>query len=130
MSGFGDVPSALTLPNGAIITLGGSAIAASGTTYAFPSDINTLIINGKQTAVSETAALTLGNGAVITYGDSSFVLSGTTYSLPTNDIGIVVDGKTMPYSASTATGAIGIGGLILSGLGSGPVPTVVGGNGS
>ena len=138
--------SPVTLINGAVLTPGGNAATVSGTTYAIPSDGSGLVVNGQtvplptetsiqsiftvagQTFTAARTGFILG-GQSIALGGSAATVDGTIVSLGPS--GVQIGSTTMPLT-STQTTQGGLGGLIMSGFGSGVQPgaTAGGGNGS
>lgn len=137
---------AVTLTNGVVLTPGGTSATISGTTYAVPSDGGVLVVNGQslplatetmlqsvftvggQVFTAAPTGFTIGSQSVA-LGGTAATLDGTVVSL--GPFGVQVGSKTMPLtSAQTTVG--GLGGLIMSGFGSGGEPgeTAGGGNGS
>lgn len=138
--------SPVTLVNGAVLTAGGNAATISGTTYAIPSDDSGLVVNGQtlsfptkstvqsvftiagQTFTAAPTGFTI-NGQSITLGGTAATINGTLVSLGPS--GVQIGSKTMPLTTVQTSGG-GLGGLIMSGFGSGGEPgeTAAGKNGS
>lgn len=136
----------VTLTNGAVLIPGGTAATISGTTYAIASDDSGLVVNGQtvplptQTTLQSvftvaghtfTAAPTgfaIGGQNVALDGTAA-TLDGTVVSL--GPLGLQIASKTMPLTSAQTTEG-GLGGLIMSGFGSGgePSATLGAGNGS
>jgi hypothetical protein len=110
-----------------IISPGGSAVEISGTIYSLPSSGNSVVVDGKTTAIqaiaTDDAVITLGSQVLTAVaastipliiasqtlipGGSALTVSGTTFSLPTDATGsIVINGQTtaLPTAASRAFG--------------------------
>ena len=136
----------VTLTNGAVLTPGGTAATISGTTYAIPPDDSGLVVNGQtvpfpaettmqsvftvagQTFTAAPTGFAIGGQSVALDGTAA-TLDGTVVSLGPS--GVQVGSKTIPLtSAQTSEGSLG--GLIMSGFGSGGEPGAVaaGGNSS
>ena len=128
--------SPVTLMNGAVLTPGGNVATVSGTTYAIPSDDSGLVVNGltipfptvtsvqsvftvaDQTFTATPTGFVIGGQSVALDGTAATV-NGTVVSLGPS--GVQIGSKTMPLtSAQTSQG--GLGGLIMSGFGSGVQP--------
>ena len=138
------VDKPVTLINGAVLTPGGSASTISGTTYAIPSGNSVLVVNGQtvplptQTALQSvftvagqifTAAPTgfaVGSQSV-TLDGTAVIIDGTEVSLGPS--GVQVGSKTMPLTSAQTTEG-GLGGLIMSGFGSGGEAGVTAGSGN
>ena len=123
----------VTLLNGAVLTPGGNVATVSGTTYSIPSDDSGLVVNGQTvpfpTVTSLQSIFTIANqiftaaptgfvvgGQSMALGGTAATVNGTVVSLGPS--GVQIGSKTMPLtSAQTAQG--GLGGLIMSGFGSG-----------
>ena len=138
--------SPVTLMNGAVLTPGGNVATVSGTTYAIPSDDSGLVVNGQivpfPTVTSLQSVFTIADqtftaaptgfvisGQSVALGGTAATVNGTVVSLGPS--GVQIGSKTMPLkSAQTTQG--GLGGLIMSGFGSGVEPgqTAGSGNGS
>ena len=125
--------SPVTLMNDAVLTPGGNLATVSGTTYAIPSDDSGLVVNGQtirfptvtsvqsvftvadQTFTATPTGFIIGGQSVALDGTAATV-NGTLVSLGPS--GVQIGSKTMPLtSAQTSQG--GLGGLIMSGFGSG-----------
>ena len=136
----------VTLINGAVLTPGGNVATLSGTTYSIPPDDSSLVVNGQnipfptetsvqsvftvadQTFTATPTGFVIGGQSVALNGTAATV-NGTVVSLGPS--GVQIGSKTMPLtSAQTIQG--GLGGLIMSGFGSGVQPgeTAGGANGS
>ena len=128
--------SPVTLLNGAVLTPGGHVATVSGTTYAIPSDDSGIVVNGQtipfptvtsvqsvftvadQTFTATPTGFVIGGQSVALDGTAATV-NGTLVSLGPS--GVQIGSKTMPLtSAQTPQG--GLGGLIMSGFGSGVQP--------
>ena len=136
----------VTLTNGAVLIPGGTAATILGTTYAIASDDSGLVVNGQtvplptQTTLQSvftvaghtfTAAPTgfaIGGQNVALDGTAA-TLDGTVVSL--GPLGLQIASKTIPLTSAQTTEG-GLGGLIMSGFGSGgePSATLGAGNGS
>ena len=127
------VDEPVTLTNGAVLTPGGSASTISGTTYAIPSGNSVLVVNGQtvplptQTALESvfTVAGQIFTAAPTGFavGSQSVTLDGTAVTIDGTEIslgpsGVQVGSKTMPLISAQTTES-GLGGLIMSGFGSG-----------
>ena len=136
--------SPVTLMNGAVLTPGGNVATVSGTTYAIPSDDSGLVVNGQivpfptvtslqsiftiadQTFTAAPTGFVIG-GQSVALGGTAATVNGTVVSLGPS--GVQIGSKTMPLtSVQTAQG--GIGGLIMSGFGSGVQPGQRAGSGN
>lgn len=130
--------SPVTLVNGAVLTAGGNAATISGTTFAIPSDDSGLVVNGQtvpfptETTIQSvftvagqifTAAPTgfTVNGQSVALGGTAARVNGTVVSLGPS--GVQIGSKTMPLTTVQTSGG-GLGGLIMSGFGSGGEPGV------
>ena len=138
------VDEPVTLTNGAVLIPGGSASTISGTTYAIPSGNSVLVVNGQtvplptQTALQSvfTVAGQIFTAAPTGFavGSQSVTLDGTAVTIDGTEVslgpsGVQVGSKTMPLtSAQTSEG--GLGGLIMSGFGSGGEAGVAAGSGN
>ena len=128
--------SPLTLMNGAVLAPGGNVATVSGTTYAIPSDDSGLVVNGQTTpfptvtslqsifTVADQTFTAAPTGFVI--GDQSVALDGTAATVNGTVVslgpsGVQIGSKTIPLT-STQTTQGGLGGLIMSGFGSGVQP--------
>ena len=128
--------SPVTLVNGAVLTAGGNAATISGTTYAIPSDDSGLVVNGQTvpfpTETTIQSVYTVGgqtftavptgfaiSGQSVALGGTAATLNGTVVSLGPS--GVQIGSKTMPLT-TVQTGGGGLGGLIMSGFGSGGEP--------
>ena len=128
--------SLVTLINGAVLTPGGNVATLSGTTYSIPPDDSSLVVNGQnipfptetsvqsvftvadQTFTATPTGFVIGGQSVALNGTAATV-NGTVVSLGPS--GVQIGSKTMPLtSAQTIQG--GLGGLIMSGFGSGVQP--------
>lgn len=136
----------VTLTNGVVLTPGGTAAIISGTTYAISSGDSVLVVNGQTVAVATETALqsvfTVA-GQIFTAaptgfftGSQSVTLDGTAATLDGTVVslgpsGVQVGSKTMPLTSAQTT-AVGLGGLIMNGFGTGGEPgaTIGAGNGS
>ena len=128
--------SPVTLMNGAVLTPGRNMATISGTTYAIPSDDSGLVVNGQtvpfptvtslqsvftvagQTFTAAPTGFAIGGQSVALDGTAAIV-DGTVVSLGPS--GLQVGSKTMPLT-SEQTSQGGLGGLIMSGFGSGVQP--------
>ena len=126
----------VTLMNGAVLTPGGNVAIVSGTTYAIPSDDSGLVVNGQtlpfptvtslqsvftvadQTFTAAPTGFVIGGQSVALDGKAATV-NGTVVSLGPS--GVQIGSKTMPLTSAQTT-QNGLGGLIMSGFGSGVQP--------
>ena len=138
------VDEPVTLTNGAVLTPGGSAATISGTTYAIPSGNSVLVLNGQTVPLPTQAALhsvfTVA-GQIFTaaptgfaIGSQSVTLHGTAVTIDGTEVslgpsGVQVGSKTMPLTSAQTTEG-GLGGLIMSGFGSGGEAGVTAGSGN
>ena len=128
--------SPLTLMNGAVLAPGGNVATVSGTTYAIPSDDSGLVVNGQTTpfptvtslqsifTVADQTFTAAPTGFVI--GDQSVALDGTAATVNGTVVslgpsGVQIGSKTIPLTSAQTTQG-GLGGLIMSGFGSGVQP--------
>ena len=128
--------SSVTLVNGAVLAPGGNVATVSGTTYAIPSDDSGLVVNGQTipfpTVTSLQSIFTVADqpftaaptGFVI--GDQSVALDGTAATVNGTVVslgpsGVQIGSKTIPLTSAQTTQG-GLGGLIMSGFGSGVQP--------
>ena len=136
----------VTLTNGVILTPGGAGVTFSGTAYAIPSDDTGLVVNGQtvpfptqttfqsvftvagQAFTATPTGFAIGSQSVALDGTAA-TFNGTVVSLGPS--GLQIGSKTMPLTSAQATEG-NLGGLIMSGFGSGVEPGVTagGGNGS
>ena len=134
----------VTLTNGAVLTPGGSASTISGTTYAIPSGNSVLVVNGQTVPLPTQTALqsifTVA-GQIFTAAPTGFAIGSQSVTL--NGIAVTIDGtevslgpsgvqvgsKTMPLTSAQTTEG-GLGGLIMSGFGSGGEAGVTAGSGN
>ena len=138
------VDEPVTLTNGAVLIPGGSASTISGTTYAIPSGNGVLVVNGQtvplptQTALQSvfTVAGQIFTAAPTGFavGSQSVTLDGTAVTIDGTEVslgpsGVQVGSKTMPLTSAQTT-EDGLGGLILSGFGSGGEAGVTAGSGN
>ena len=138
------VDNPVTLTNGAVLTPGGSASTISGTTYAIPSGNSVLVVNGQtvplptQTALQSvfTVAGQIFTAAPTGFavGSQSVALDGTAVTIDGTEVslgpsGVQVGSKTMPLTSVQTTEG-GLGGLIMSGFGSGGEAGVTAGSGN
>lgn len=134
----------VTLTNGAVLTPGGSASAISGTTYAIPSGNSVLVVNGQTVPLpTQTALQSIFTVAGQTFtaaptgfaiGSQSVTLNGIAVTIDGTEVslgpsGVQVGSKTMPLTSAQTTEA-GLGGLIMSGFGSGGEAGVTAGSGN
>ncbi len=145
-SPYPQIDTPVTLTNGAVLTPGGAAATFSGTAYAIPSDDSGLVINGQtvsfptettlqsvitvagQTFTAAPTGFAIGSQSVA-LGGTAATVDGTVVSLGSS--GVQIGSQTMPLTgAQTTEGSLG--GLIMSGFGSGEEPAAPtgGGNGS
>lgn len=128
--------SPVTLVNGAVLTAGGNAATISGTTYAIPSDDSGLVLNAEtlpfptestiqsvftvagQAFTAAPTGFTI-DGHTVTLGGIAATVNGTVVSLGPS--GVQIGSKTMPLT-TVQTSEGGLGGLIMSGFGSGGEP--------
>lgn len=128
--------SPVTLMNGTVLTPGGNVATVSGTTYAIPSDDSGLVVNGQtvpfptvtslqsvftvadQTFTAAPTGFVIGGQSVALDGTAATV-DGTVVSLGPS--GLQVGSKTIPLTSAQNTQS-GLGGLIMSGFGSGVQP--------
>lgn len=138
------VDEPVTLANGAVLTPGGSASTISGTTYAIPSGNSVLVVDGQTIALPTRTALqsvfTVA-GQIFTaaptgfaVGSQSVTLDGTAVTIDGTEVslgssGVQVGSKTMPLTSAQTTEG-GLGGLIMSGFGSGGEAGVTAGSGN
>ena len=136
----------VTLINGAVLTPGGNVASVSGTTYAIPSDDSGLVVNGQNIPFPTVTSLQ----SVFTVADQTFTAAPTGFSVSGQSValdgtaatvngtvvslgpsGVQIGSKTMPLTSAQTTQG-GLGGLIMSGFGSGVQPgeTAGGANGS
>ena len=124
------------LMNGAVLTPGGNVATVSGTTYAIPSDDSGLVVNGQtirfptvtsvqsvftvadQTFTATPTGFVIGGQSVALDGTAAMV-NGTVVSLGPS--GVQIGSKTMALTSAQTTQG-GLGGLIMSGFGSGVQP--------
>ena len=129
---------AITLPNGSILSAGGSPVTISGHIISVPSNDQGAIIDGSTMLFASSTAqsvFTVG-GQTFTAAPSSFVIGSATVSLdgaPVTIAGTVVSlgpsglqigSTTVPLANATPTG---LGGYIMSAF---EAPTSVAGNGT
>ena len=128
--------SPVTLMNGVVLTPGGNVATASGTTYAIPSDDSGIVVNGQiipfpkvtslqsiftvadQTFTAAPTGFVIGGQSVALDGTAAMV-NGTVVSLGPS--GVQIGSKTMLLTSAQTTQG-GLGGLIMSGFGSGVQP--------
>jgi hypothetical protein len=130
---FGSVTAVPLLAGGyvvgsQVISPGGSAVSLSGTVYSLPASGNSVVVDGKTTAVqaiaTDDAMITLGSQVLTAVaasiiplviasqtfvpGGSAITVSGTVFSLPSDATGsIVINGHTTAL-ATAASGAFGL----------------------
>jgi hypothetical protein len=110
-----------------VVSPGGSAIEISGTVYSLPASGNSVVVDGKTTAIQAITtddAITLGSqiytavaasaiplviaSQTLIPGGNAITVSGTTFSLPPDATGsIVIDGQTTAL-ATAASGIVGL----------------------
>ena len=126
------IPQIITLANGVTLDAGGIPVTMSGSTYSIPLDGGELVVNGK------TMAFPLSSQSVFTIADQTFTaapngftidgqsvaldgpaitVSGTMISL--GPPGLQIGSSTIPLTPAQKTQDSDIGGLIMSGFGSG-----------
>lgn len=110
------------------ISPGGSAIEISGTTYSLPASGNSVVVDGKSTAIqaiaaANDAAITLGSqvytavaalaiplviaSQTLSPGGDAITVSGIVFSLPPDATGsIVIDGQTTALAAYASGDAV------------------------
>ena len=136
----------VTLINGVILTPGGAGVTFSGVAYAIPSGDTGLVVNGQtvpfptqttiqsvftvagQTFTAVPTGFAIGSQSVPLDGTAA-TFNGTVVSLGPS--GLQIGSKTMPLTSAQTTEG-NLGGLIMSGFGSGVGlgVTAGGGNGS
>lgn len=134
----------VTLTNGDILNPGGTAVIFSETAYAIPSDASGLVINDQnaplltqttpQSAFTVAGQVFTASPTGFTLGGQSMALDGTATTLDGTVIslgpsGLQIGSTTMPLT-SAQTAEVGLGGLIMSGFGSGRVYSTTSGAGN
>jgi len=126
-------PQALTFANGAVASAGGAPVIVSGTTYSIPPSANSIIINGQtkplptappqsvftiagQTFTANPTGFAIG-GQSVALGGTAVTVAGTVVSLGSG--GLQIASLTVRLTPAQATGGAGLGGVIMSGFGSG-----------
>lgn len=100
------------------VVIGPSTISfAPAATTPRPARGGTFTVGGQVITVFNSHSLAIVNGITLSPGGAAMMLAGTVISAA--DSGIVVGPSTIPYSVLPSTSpTLGIGGLIISGLGS------------